>query len=384
MRDIKAGFIPTLNSGVTYWRMYNPVNAATRTGAFGAYLLWWQKGLTDNHPWQNEIVSNQFHARITGEMSALARQSDVIVMGLVHTPAGLTLMQGIRECYGKPVVVETDDNILSVAGYNPASKFYDPDSPIRKIAVAQLREADAIITTTPHLKEVYSELNDNVHILPNSIDFEAWGKAKRKTNKGKITIGWMGGATHNADLKIIVPAIKELTAKYPRVEFFFLHGASPEVRAIKGVRISNKFARIDKYPSHVAGAGFDIGLAPLVDNSFNRSKSNLRWLEYSALGIPCVASRVGHFAETIKDGEDALLCDSPEDFTKNIERLIVDSDLRKSIGSRAYSRVYADFNINKTAEKYGEVLREVVARGQAMKTTPIFKESNYKMEAEVA
>jgi len=381
--NINALFVPTLNSGVQFWRMYNPVMAACRGGHFGANLLWWQKDLIDNHPWQVDINSNIHGPRIFGEMEAGARSADVIVMQVVHTPAGLTVMQGLRECYGKPVVVEMDDNILSVPDYNQAANCYAPNNDIRKVAVAQMREADALIVSTPYLKELYSEFNDNIYVMPNSIDFETWGKTQRGVNKGKITIGWMGGGTHNDDLDIVIPAIKELTAKYHNVEFYFLHGASPKLRDMKGVRFSTKWERIDKYHKYVAKAGFDIGMAPLVDNAFNRGKSNLRWLEYSALGIPCVASNVGHFAETIHDGVDGLLCDTPEDFTKNLEGLIIDKSKRKMIGRDARERVFKDFNIDNTAKRYGEALKEIVARGQIKRTVPTWKDSNFKAPAEV-
>jgi glycosyltransferase involved in cell wall biosynthesis len=383
MQDIKALFIPTLNSGVTYWRMFCPVLAATRKKYFGANLLWWQKGINENHPWQADVNSNQYRARVLGELEAGARSADVVVMGLIHTQAGLTTMQGLRECFGKPMVVEADDNVLSCPTYNPAAKFYSPDSSIRKMAVAQIREADAVIVSTPYLKEVYSEFNDHIYVMPNSIDFETWGKAQRGVNKGKITIGWMGGATHDDDLAIVLPAIKTLTKKYPNVEFYFLHGASKQVRDIKGVRVSNKFERIDKYHKYVAKAGFDIGLAPLVDNAFNRAKSNLRWLEYSALGIPCVSSNVGHFAETIHNGVDGLLCDTPEDFTNALESLIIDKSKRKMMGMDAKARVFKEFNIDNTAEKYGRALEDIVNRGQIKRAVPVYKDSNYKAAAEV-
>ena len=383
MYNLNALFIPTLNSGTVFWRMYNPVLGATRNGAFGANLLWWQRGLTNNHPWQDEVMTNQFRARILGEMEAGVRSADVTVMGMVHTPAGLTTMCGMRECFGKPVVVEADDNVLSCPTYNPASKFYNPDSQLRKVAVAQMREADAVIVSTPYLKEVYSEFNDNIYVLPNSIDFEAWNRAPRKRNKGKITIGWVGGATHNDDLLIVAPAVEYLTSKYPQVEFIFGHGMHPNFRGKKNVRWIEKFARIDKYPQLVAGMGMDIGMAPLVDNAFNRAKSNLRWLEYSALGVPTVASNVGHFKETITDGVDGLLCDTPDDFINRLEELINNTAKRKELGRNAYNKVLSDFNINNTSVKYGEVFGEIIDRGQIKRAVPEYKESNFKQTVEV-
>jgi glycosyltransferase involved in cell wall biosynthesis len=285
---------------------------------------------------------------------------------MVHTEGGLGVMRSIQhardEKYnGLPVIMEIDDNILSCPTYNPANVSYGPNDSVRQITIKQLKEADAVITTTPYLKEVYSEFNDNIYVLPNSIDFDIWGKVQHKRNKGKITIGWVGAANHKADLMIIEPTIDYLTKKYPQVEFCFGHGIHPDFRGRKGVRWEHEFIRIDKYPKAIAQMGFDIGMAPLVDNAFNRGKSNLRWLEYSALGIPTVASNVGHFAETIKHGKDGLLCDTTQDFIDALESLIVNTSLRKELGKAAKERVFNDFNIDNTVKDYKRTFEEVIA-----------------------
>jgi hypothetical protein len=36
----------------------------------------------------------------------------------------------------------------------------------------------------------------------------------------------------------------------------------------------------------------DLLIAPLVDNPFNRCKSNIKWLEFSALGIPMAGQNI--------------------------------------------------------------------------------------------
>lgn len=382
MQPIKALFIPTQVAGVTYWRMQSPCNAASRTRAFDGWLLWWQKELTENHPWQFDVMTAKYRARITGEIQAGCLKADVVVMGMVSSPAGLSTMQGIRECYGKPVVTEIDDNILSCPLYNPAAGAYAPNNPVRGITVKQLRESDAIITTTPYLKEIYSDFNDNVYVLPNSIDFDVWGKVQLRRTKGKITIGWMGAANHNDDLLIIEPVMDALLAKYPRVEFVFGHGMHPKFRNKRGVRWVQEFARIDHYPKAIGKMGFDIGIAPLVDNAFNRGKSNLRWLEYSSLGISTVASNVGHFAETIHDGSDGILCDTPDDFISALESLILDSSKRKMMGQEAKKRVFRDFNMDETVKKYAEIFKEISDRGQLKRAVPAWKDSNYVQQAE--
>jgi spore maturation protein CgeB len=104
----------------------------------------------------------------------------------------------------------------------------------------------------------------------------------------------------------------------------------------------------------IAGLDWNIALAPLVDSSFNRAKSNLRWLETAALGIPCVASNVGHFKETIEHGRDGFLCDKSEDFVPALSRLIEKKSLRKTIGKKAKRKAAMQFTVDNVAKGYAD------------------------------
>lgn len=362
-------FIPTSNSGIAYWRMYNFAAAAARVKAMNVHMVWWQKGLNEIHPWQYEIEMPEYHARILGELDAKVKQSDIVVMQMAHSPAALNVFMGIREMYPQiPVLAEIDDNMVSTPIYNPAHDWYAPDSAFRKLALQQFSEADAIIVSTPYLKEVYSEQNPNIYVMRNCIDFKAWSKP-RKAHKG-IRIGWAGGASHDDDLRIIEPVVKATLAKYKDIEYSFVHGIPDFLKNIPRVNCIRKFARIDRYPAFMAKNSFDIGLGPLVDNAFNRGKSNLRWLEYSALNVPCVASNVGHFAETIKDGKTGFLCDDAAEFEDKLSRLISDKKLRSEMGRSAHESVKIDFNVDSVVCEYADILMRIKEQGQVKREKP--------------
>lgn len=359
-------FIPTANSGITYWRMFNFAQAMNRQGIAEADFLWWQKDLNEIHPWQYQVTEAVTKHAILGEMNHCVQNADVVIMGMVHTRAALETFYAIKDAYpDKPVLADIDDNILSTPTYNPADAFYHPGSMFRGVAVDQFKAADGIICSTPYLAELYSDFGDT-YVVTNAIDRRAWQNLKRK-NKPGIRIGWAGGASHDEDLAILKPAVDAVLKARPEAKFVFVHGIPAFFKNRDGVECVHRFARIDKYPAFLAAMDFDIGLAPLVDNAFNRGKSNLRWLEYSALGIPTVASRVGHFAETIQDSQDGLLADSPEAFTAAILRLVEDRELRRNMGATAKARIDADFDADKTAAAYVEVLRGIIERGPVKK-----------------
>jgi len=368
MEKTKVCFIPTTNAGVTYWRMWNFAHAIHRTGCGQSHIQWYDKKLVDLAPWEIALSESlqqgdypTYH-RTAGEILHNARQSDAIVFGMVHTKESLEWVEYLIEIRNSgnmrnvPVMMEIDDNILSVPVQNPAFAAYSPGSEIRKITERQLRISDGIIVSTPYLKNIYKEYNPNVYVIPNSIDWKIWSSVKNHPKPG-IRIGWSGGSAHREDLAIIENVIPRILDAHKDARFVFMHGIAPflldlEKKYPGRMELHTEWARIDKYPAKIASLDFDIAIAPLIDSSFNRAKSNLRWLEAAALGVPCVASNVGHFAQTIDNHTDGILCETEDDWFKYLSRLITDKKLRRGMGLRAKQKAFDLFNVDKQAGAY--------------------------------
>ena len=379
MEQTKILFIPTCNAGVSYWRMWNFANGIHRNGYGATDILWYDKKQVDLAPWEIELQaaydadSYVPQYKITNEMWQRLRQADAVVFGMVHTQSAIDLIESVLDIRRAghlryvPVLMEMDDNILSVPTQNPAYAAYAPGSEIRRITERQMRISDGIIVSTPYLRDVFRDYNENVYVVPNSVDFKMWGKLKNKPKPG-IRIGWSGGSAHAEDLATIEEVIPRILDAHKDAKFVFVHGIAPfmfdlEKKYPGRVELHKEWTFIDKYPAKIASLDFDITMAPLIDSAFNRGKSNLRWLEAAALGIPCVASNVGHFAETIENNVDGLLCDSEDDWFKNLSRLITDKRLRQGIGMRARATAEYAFNIDKTSQTYVD---SVIACGNSV------------------
>lgn len=321
------------------------------------------------HPWQIDIADTANQPFLFGKMFAAGRDADAIVFQRVETRHALAAFYAMKDQFpNKPILSEIDDDIFDVAPYNPAAECLKPGSHLTQLAVDQFKNSDGIIVSTPYLKEVYSELNPNIYVVQNSIDVQKWDNAPKKKKPG-IRIGWIGSGSHSKDLEILDKVIDPICAKNKDVKFVFcsyfqenLETLPAFLKGRKHVQIVNKWAPILKYPAHLAAQDFDIALAPLVDNKFNRGKSNLRWLEYSALGIPCVASEVEHFKTTIVDGKDGFLASNAEQFINRIQELISNSKLRKSMGKAAHARMHKDFNVDKNLDIYIDAIEDCLSR----------------------
>ena len=286
---------------------------------------------------------------------------------MVHQEGGLELFDSIKLKFPHlPIFMEIDDNVLSIPPYNQAHEVYSPRSEVRRRCLEQMRKSDGVIVSTPYLKEIYSEFNSNIHVVPNSINFKKWDSLKRKKKPG-IRIGWAGGSAHEGDFDEVKDAILGICKKYPNVKFVLVNGPAanglPEwAKGVKQIEHKMMWTPILKYPQMLADLDIDIGISPLVDSAFNRGKSNLKWLENAALGIPTVAMNVGHFAHTLTHCDTAMLANDSDEFFKHLETLINDRKLRKEIGNSARVHAEINFNIDENIKKYCRILNEGIAK----------------------
>lgn len=100
---------------------------------------------------------------------------------------------------------------------------------------------------------------------------------------------------------------------------------------------------------------FDIALAPLVNNSFNLMKSELKIIEAAMTKTPIICSNIDTYNKIIKDGKNGFLVDekkSHKDFNKKIKYLINNPSLKEDITEKLYEDVNKEFNYN-----YNSLLR---------------------------
>ena len=155
---------------------------------------------------------------------------------------------------------------------------------------------------------------------------------------GPVRIGYIGTPTHDAYLKLISRAMNVIESKF---------ATSVEVEVIGGFQNSTPLfgkcvalPRKNEYPDFVRWlqerVHWDIGVIPLVDDSFNRSKSYLKFLECAALDMAMVVSDVPSYAPVTKHGINCLLAKpTTEDWVKKLTLLIEDAALRKKLAQQA-------------------------------------------------
>lgn len=285
----------------------------------------------------------------------------------------------MRDKYKKKLVYDIDDNYLDVPESNPVYGDFKKGNKNRAILSATFFFADALTCSTEPLKERLEKHFLDVHgikkpifVIPNMNDVNDWNYMPIPKDERRVTIGYAGSNSHQDDLLIVLPVIDKLLSKYPNL-YFEVIGAIDKSKLdiyfkdfkpknLERVGMLPSTPTFWEYPQHLSQQSWDIGIAPLVDTAFTRSKSHIKWMEYAMYKIPTVASRVyPYFMELcgrdiITDGETGYLCRTPADWERTLETLINNKGLREKIGQQAYDHVkenwqYKDFNVDEVMEK---------------------------------
>lgn len=296
---------------------------------------------------------------------------DLVYPRHVDNPKAASDMLACGEIFGKPVLVDMDDNYKAVRESSPAYEVYYPGSQKNAIVGAVLSLAKGVTVSTEPLKEVYKNLNKNIYVLPNCNDINDWQFKPQKWNDGLIRIGWQGSVTHDEDLEIMTEPIMHIFKKYPNVRWEVLGGITEDkVESYKkkfGIFYNRVLVHFgipawQGWPEKLASLGWDIGVAPLTDNEFTICKSHIKWMEYAMYKIPCIASYVYPYyqdiqkTKTIQHGKTGFLAKNKEDWIKYLELLIENVKIRKRIGNNAYQYIKENWQWSQHIHKWKEVI----------------------------
>jgi glycosyltransferase involved in cell wall biosynthesis len=282
---------------------------------------------------------------------------DVVVL---QQPRGREWVALIRELQarGVRVLYEIDDLLDAVrktAGHEHAKTFD------RHWAVASemaMRVCDGVICSTDFLARRYASVNPDVCVCRNGLDLRRYDLTRLP--RATVTIGWAGGAGHEAAVKPWLPAVGELLRACPEARFMTVGAPYAELLEAEfgpDRAIALPFGQIETYPA--AMSNFDVALAPAAPTNFFRAKSDLRWLEASALAIPVVADP-GVYPD-VEHGVTGLHAATPAEAAEHLHALAASRELRERIGAAALEVVTRTRRIEVVAEQWRAALEAAVA-----------------------
>lgn len=225
------------------------------------------------------------------------------------TPSQLKFVEYLRNLSEKlkfKMVYEIDDIVFyeDIPEYNKFRGAFVDDK-IREATIKMMQTCDEVSVTCDFMKDYYISKtgNKNVTVLPNyppRFWLDQYDENMIETNyskrKKKPRVLYAGSGAHfdvdnlinqKDDFQHVIDVIRKTVNKY---QWIFI-GAFPNgLRdlVVNGKIEFHQWTHLLDYPRLVQKVRPNVMVAPLTDNTFNRSKSDLKFVEGCALGAPAI------------------------------------------------------------------------------------------------
>lgn len=269
---------------------------------------------------------------------------------------------------GARVIVDLDDAFNLIGSSHPEFERYREKS---QAVEHLLQRSSQQWFSTEELRDGYSHVHlGDTRIMPNSLDPRMWRQYRRSSESApprneRPRILYMGTATHDADFESIFPQLRELhdDVDFEVVLIGAVRGATPDEPWLKKLELPRGISLYPRFTRWLRSMGpFDIGISPLEDTPFNRAKSDIKFLDYSALGVVSVLADLCPYWGTTMEKELALLA-KPGEWAKLLHAVCSDPESYDDMRHRATEYLWSERSTEQAAEKLVSSVLEVAESG---------------------
>jgi glycosyltransferase involved in cell wall biosynthesis len=324
------------------------------------------------------LQGNQWESGMLISTPEIIQEADAVLVQR-NFPSQLDAFAQVVETarmHHKPLVYELDDLLTEIPADHPDALFYRKTRPA---ILSAITIADAVVGSTPAICHYLDSWNDRVYCFPNYLNDQLWSLTPPLPSvdkKERLVLGYMGGHSHIPDLETISPVLQRLMRKYWGYLTLRFWGAPPPESLCSWQNVEHHNPGIVSYAEfaqYFSGQEIDFFVAPIKDNLFNRSKSHLKFLEYSSMGAPGVYSRLPTYEGIVADGENGFLAGSEEEWEAHLTELIENSDSRVRLGKAAYQTVRDHWMLSKHADEWTAHLQKIVVKGPVTQSARMWK-----------
>ena len=192
-----------------------------------------------------------------------------------------------------------------------------------------LKKADQVWVSTNALAKLYKDQASSIHVIKNTLDERIWKHDISPATGDQLQMVYMGTATHDADFDLLMNALDIVERRFPGKFQLTVIGVSS--RALPDRPWIHRLYQPPGgaiYPNFVdwfvKQGPFDLGLCPLIDTPFNSCKSDIKCLDYIALGALPVASNVPAYKTRGLDKYIIKLDNTEEAWIEGLTRILRD------------------------------------------------------------
>ncbi|MEW6614401.1 MAG: glycosyltransferase family 4 protein [Thermodesulfobacteriota bacterium] len=278
---------------------------------------------------------------------------DVVFVHIESFPFGPAILEWFFSKLNKPIIYDFEDAIY-LPNFTTNNKFINYlKCPHKFYQILGL--SSHIIVCNKYMRDLVYPYNNNVTVIPTSIDTEKFKLKDFSFHNKKPIVGWIGSHTTSYCLEPLTKVFISLAKKY---DFYLkIIGAGKDFR-IPGVNIINKEWTLEEEVDDFQK--LDIGIYPLPDDERSKAKTPFKTIQYMSVGVPAVVSRVGGNIDIVQDGVNGFLASKEEEWFEKLSRLFENPELRVKIGNAGRKTVEERFSLNHNAPLFHRVITQLV------------------------
>jgi hypothetical protein len=254
-----------------------------------------------------------------------------------HQKEFMNFLKSIQPEMGFKLIYEVDDVVFreEIPDYNASKHGFDTDQ-IRQNCIDMINMVDEVTVTCKFMRDLYIEKTGKkeITVVPNFMPYWWIGHQYNYQNicnnfdkfKKKPRIVYAGSGAHfdmknnvgqKDDFEHVVKFIVDNRHKY---QFVFIGAYPPPLQPYVVSREIefHPWKNLLEYPTFLASLNAQLFIAPLQDNNFNKSKSDIKFIEAAQLGIPCLCQDL----VTYSTAPDFLKFTTAEDLDDKIQKIL--------------------------------------------------------------
>lgn len=276
--------------------------------------------------WPETIVNSYQKCIVHGSTSMILdpRNYESLTTVRIQRQASSTQLEFVRHLkqiqkkFNFHLIYEIDDVLFheDIPDYNKFKAAFTTDE-VRKSSQQIIELCDEVTVTCEYMKQYFASKtsNKNITVIPNfvprfwmdrfyderqkSIEFD---KSVKKRKRPRVL--WSGSGAHfdntgagYDDFTHVINTVKKTLKKY---QWVFMGSIPRELRSyVKSGQIEfHPWVPIYEYPRAIHNLKATVAVAPLHDNPFNNSKSDLKYIEAGAMGTPVVCQDMHTYKNT--------------------------------------------------------------------------------------
>jgi hypothetical protein len=249
----------------------------------------------------------------------------------------IKFLKQVQQEHNFKIIYEVDDVVFKevIPDYNKFKFAFDTEE-IRQNCVDIINMVDEVTVTCEFMKRLYTEKTGKkeITVIPNFVPNFWMGhlynprKVERafKKYKQRPRILYTGSGAHydvdnktggKDDMSHVRDFIRKTVKKY---QWVFVGAFPPQLVDLVQQREIEFYPweTLIRYPYLIASLDAQLMVAPLQVNDFNKSKSDIKFIEACTLGIPCLCQDM----ETYNSAPSSLRFTTVEEFEDKINNIL--------------------------------------------------------------